>query len=149
MSEELPPNETPDDQATAARVAIQTVTTIAIQSPLPPPAILEHYERILPGAAERILRLAELQAGHRRHLETTVVEADARRATSGQVLGFILALSTIVGGFVLIRVGRSLEGLASVVLAATSLVAVFVATKHAESRERERKRAKLETSGHS
>ncbi len=114
-----------------------------IQGPLPPPAMLEHYEHILPGVAERIVRLAELQAGHRRHLETTVVVSGVRRAGRGQWLGFVLALGSMLGGFLLIGAGRSLEGLASVILATASLVTVFVVSKRAEVQELERKRAKL------
>ena len=34
--------------------------------PLPPPEILEQYNRLVPDAAERILTMAETQAAHRR-----------------------------------------------------------------------------------
>jgi len=107
--------------------------------------MLEHYERTLTGAAERILRLAELQAGHRRHLESMAIESDVRRAARGQKLGFILALAITLGGLALIASGRPAEGLASVIFATASLVAVFVVSKYADSRARERKRLELGT----
>jgi uncharacterized membrane protein len=107
--------------------------------------MLEHYERTLPGAADRILRLAELQAGHRRHIESVAIESDVRRAARGQKLGFILALAIILGGLTLIASGRPAEGLASVIFATASLVAVFVVSKYADSRTRERKRLELGT----
>lgn len=139
MSEGRTPNDA------SAPVALHRVTTISIQWPLPPPAALEHYERVLPGAAERILRLAELQAGHRRDVETTVVDSNVRRATRGQALAFVLALATILGGLVLIGLGRSVEGLASLLLAVTSLVAVFVVSKRADRAELDRKRTGLQS----
>ena len=105
--------------------------------------MLEHYERVLPGAAERILGLAEMQAGHRRHLETAVVESDVRRAARGQLLAFGLAVITILGGLVLIGFGQPVGGLASVVLATASLVTTFVVSMRSDSRERARKRSEL------
>jgi uncharacterized membrane protein len=33
--------------------------------PLPPPAALEQFERVIPGGAERILRMAEQEQAHR------------------------------------------------------------------------------------
>lgn len=119
------------------------MTTISIQWPLPPPALLEQYERVLPGAAERILSLAELQAGHRRRLEAVVIESDVSRATRGQSLAFVLALTTVLGGLTLVGSGRPVEGLASVIVATASLVTTFVVSKRADTRERERKQTEL------
>lgn len=48
----------------------------SFSGPLPPPKHLAEYERILPGAAERIFRMAEDQATHRRSLEQAVVMGD-------------------------------------------------------------------------
>ena len=42
------------------------------RAPLPPPDALEHYERILPGAADRVLRMAERQLDIREARESTV-----------------------------------------------------------------------------
>jgi hypothetical protein len=38
-------------------------------SPLPPPEIIEGYEKVLRGSADRILTLTEKQSEHRRELE--------------------------------------------------------------------------------
>jgi uncharacterized membrane protein len=50
--------------------------------PVPPPQTLEHYERVLPGAAERIVRMAEEDLRHRRELEhkTRAAEIALRQA---------------------------------------------------------------------
>jgi uncharacterized membrane protein len=40
--------------------------------------MLQGYEEVLPGAADRILRMAEDQAMHRQHLERTVVQSKRR-----------------------------------------------------------------------
>lgn len=49
----------------------------SFQGPIPPPAVLEGYERVVPGAAERILRMAEQEALHRRALEVEAMRANA------------------------------------------------------------------------
>jgi uncharacterized membrane protein len=41
--------------------------------PLPPPEILAQYNEIVPGAAERILKMAEEQSAHRRGLEDKTI----------------------------------------------------------------------------
>ena len=48
------------------------------QGPIPPPSVLEAYEKILPGAAERILKMAENQSTHRQEIEKIVVRSGAR-----------------------------------------------------------------------
>jgi uncharacterized membrane protein len=42
------------------------------RGPLPPPELLEHYEKVLPGGAERIFRMAENEQEHRHALEKTL-----------------------------------------------------------------------------
>lgn len=46
------------------------------ENPVPPPQMLEHYERILPGAAERIVRMAEEEWRHRHELDQKTREAE-------------------------------------------------------------------------
>ena len=48
----------------------------ALSGPLPPPEMLAQYEEILPGAAERILSMAERQAEHRQKMERDESNAD-------------------------------------------------------------------------
>lgn len=64
--------------------------------PLPPPAALEHFERIVPGAAQRILHMAEDEQRHRHSLEAAAmhtqqetVRLTARDNLVGMLLGFL------------------------------------------------------------
>src|SRR5215208_5666614 len=61
------------------------------QGPLPPPEILARYNDAVPGAAERLIQMAERNQDHRQKLETEVIPARARSETRGQVFGFIIA----------------------------------------------------------
>jgi len=68
------------------------------EGPLPPPATIEHYDRIRPGAAELIFRHFDEQGTHRRQLEQRVVGGSEDRARRGQVIAAGLLLLGIVAG---------------------------------------------------
>ncbi len=68
--------------------------------PLPHPDILERYERILPNAAERILRKFEEQADHRTSLERSVIKTINFNSTASLFLGFTIAITAVMGGLI-------------------------------------------------
>lgn len=85
--------------------------------PMPPPALLRHYEEICPGSADRMLRMAEQEAEHRRKTETTVVEAQINHynrqfteARSGQVCALIITLAALAGGVYTAIQGHEIAG---------------------------------------
>jgi len=41
--------------------------------PLPPPSLLSQYDKVVPGAAEGIIAMAENQSKHRQELEAEVI----------------------------------------------------------------------------
>jgi len=99
---------------------------VSHSGPLPPPNTLAGYEKVLPGAAERILSMAEKQAGHRQSLEKTTVRSRIRNEDRGLYLGFLLALASLgVGGYA-IHLGQGLVGLAGLVASLATLVIPFV-----------------------
>jgi uncharacterized membrane protein len=65
--------------------------------PLPPPAALEQFERVIPGSAERILQMAEREQAHRIGQENKGLRAEIEDSTRGQWLGGIVAFSAIAG----------------------------------------------------
>lgn len=70
--------------------------------PLPPPGHLSDYEAILPGAAERILRMAENAQNHSAYMDRCIVEAQIDDQKRGMryglvVLLLIIALATYFG----------------------------------------------------
>lgn len=94
------------------------------EGPIPPPAVLQGYEQILPGAAERILRMAEQQAAHRHSLELKSINANISGADRqleladkqlkavyasdklGQWLGFAVSMCCLGGGIYLGVIGQ-------------------------------------------
>ena len=67
--------------------------------PLPPPGFLREYESACPGSAERIIRLTEAEAEHRRAMELAVVQAeidDRKRESNEARRGQFCALAIVV-----------------------------------------------------
>lgn len=112
------------------------VVAASFQGPLPPPEVMERYEQIVPGAGSRIINQFEQQGTHRREMESYALRESTSRAHWGLVAGFVVAMTTIIGGVVIIVTGHSAEGLAALVLGLVSLVGVFVYGRYSQSRER-------------
>ena len=84
--------------------ASKSLLSASIQrsGPLPAPADFSRYEDALPGAAERILAMAERQSAHRQTIEIKVISSDARNSTMGTIFAFFLgAIGLSVAGFVI------------------------------------------------
>jgi uncharacterized membrane protein len=121
----------------SAELRIQTA--LRYSGPLPPPEALERYNQVLPGAAERIIAMAESQHSHRQELEKHVIKSNVSAQKLGTILGFIVAMTVVVGGMFLVHEGRSGEGLAAILTALASLVGVFLYSKHEQQKDLARK----------
>ena len=97
-------------QAREVTMSVETTEQIAWSGPLPDAATLERYDALVPGAAERIIAMAEKQSVHRREMEKIALTSGTRRAHQGLWLGFILVLVGMVSGAILIWNGRETEG---------------------------------------
>ena len=64
------------------------------QGPLPPPAALEEFARLIPDAPKRIFRRWEAEADHRRAYEREALAA-IRRDARGQVSALLFALAAL------------------------------------------------------
>jgi uncharacterized membrane protein len=84
--------------------------------------MLQGYDDVVPGAAARIMTLAEDEAKHRRGMERSFV---TYRFGSLAVSGLV-ALVALVGGIYLSATGRSTEGLTLLVVEIVALVTVFL-----------------------
>ena len=78
----------------------------SFSGPLPPPEILAKYNEALPGLAERIICMAEQQAKHRQSIEKTVIDSNAFVQKVGPFLGFVVAMTAVIGGTILVLKGK-------------------------------------------
>jgi len=87
------------------------------QGPIPAPESFAAYERVLPGAADRILKMAETQATHRQGLERFAVRGDYYKAIMGTVLGYIAFGGSMFGAIYLLLHDKPIESLAAFIAA--------------------------------
>ena len=85
--------------------------------------------------------MAERQVVHRQMLESNALDGKLTAERRGQVLGFALALTAIIGGGVLIAFDKDASGLTAIVSALAGLVTVFVYGRRKDAEERREKRA--------
>lgn len=115
------------------------IQAATFSGPLPPPDALERYNQILPGAAERIITMAESQHTHRQGLEKHVIHSNVAAQRLGTILGFIVAMTVVIGGMYLVHEGKSTAGLAAILTALASLVGVFLYSKREQQRDLSKK----------
>lgn len=65
--------------------------------PLPPPEALQKFNEVIPGGAERILKMAELEQRHRFEREGQALVAAVSDTKRGQWLGAVVAVVAIGG----------------------------------------------------
>jgi uncharacterized membrane protein len=105
--------------------------------PLPPPTILAQYDRIVPGAAERIITMAEEQSRHRRSMESQRVVSDITDARLGLRYGLVIGLAAIIGGVTISLAGHPIVGTIFGGAFIVALVGTFVYGSQQRGRERE------------
>ena len=143
---QTPARNSPRVAQPAAQAGQQTQTVVSYQSeaeeytgPLPHPKHLDAYERIMPGAAQRIFDAFDQQRAHRQALEKTAVDANVASEKRGMWLGFVLAGAFLVAAVYLITQGFGVAGLAIIGGEMASLAGAFVWGRRAQRREREQK----------
>jgi uncharacterized membrane protein len=97
--------------------------------PLPPPELLARYDEIVPGAAERIISKFENQTDHRIKIESLVIRTGSFKEIAGVCFGFIIAMTTIIGGIVAAVHGQSFLGGTLSFAGLALLVGAFVSSK--------------------
>ena len=115
--DELPPEK---------REAVFSAIRATYSGPLPPAGELQAYEQVAPGAAERIITMAEEEAKHRRKQEEKMIASDCGDSRLGLWLGFIIGMAALgLSGFISYIASPTTGGLLAGTLI-VSLVGVFV-----------------------
>lgn len=121
------------------------------RGPVPPASEFAEYERVLPGSAERLLKLSELGREHQREVELLIaraqiadIPAEREERKRGQLYGLIIGMTCTIGGTICIICGHPVAGTLFGSSAVIGLVSIFVLGRNAkgekgESMERESK----------
>jgi uncharacterized membrane protein len=127
------------------KLAKITVSQTVIRcGPLPDPAELAMYNKIIPNGADRILQMTERQSAHRIEIEKLVINSQQQQEARGQYFALIIGLSGLVLGTYagvcgFPWLGASLGGGTLV-----SLVIAFLKNKSDQSKELASKRPNAE-----
>jgi uncharacterized membrane protein len=79
--------------------------------------------------------MAENEQMHRHHMETTLLHDDLRLQARGLLFGFLLCMAAIIGGIVLIALGRDVAGMIAIIGALGGLAGVFIYAQRARRQQ--------------
>lgn len=90
----------------------EVVRTVAQEysGPLPPPRMLEHYDSVQPGFADRIVSMAEKEQSHRHNLEYQGVSGAIKKDSRGQHYALVTSILLIASCAFLIYSGHEVSG---------------------------------------
>src|SRR5690606_26344451 len=127
----------PDRRTSPPRVSAM-IESMEFQGPIPPPGLLQAYEDVCPGAAERIIALAEKEQSFGHQITGAALDAESKQNRRGQVCAVIVALSAFACagflGFVGAHASAAIVGGTTVV----SLVTAFVVGRSQHKQEDEK-----------
>ena len=93
---------------------------------LPSPEMLQKYDSVLPGLADRLVLQAEKQTTHRIALEKKLLVSNIWKSYLGLVFGFLIGSLGIGGGLYLTFVGFNVIGIVFSSATLVSLVMSFI-----------------------
>ena len=98
-------NNTPESNTQATLVAQQYT------GPIPMASELEKYEQVLPGAADRILKMAEKNNENEIDLRNKTLKYQARDTLLGTIFTFFTVFAFLVVGVYLVSIGKNVSSL--------------------------------------
>ena len=125
----IPPGDKDSEESTVrTRTAVQVRTT-EYSGPLPPATELAAYDEVHPGAANRIIRMAESYAEHTQELEKRALELEGGARQRGQWLGVIAVCSVLGACLFALYLGYPAFATVLGTVTIVALAAVFVLGK--------------------
>ena len=129
----------PETQVPLTIALSQQTTLTHFSGPLPPPALLEEYGRVVPNGAERVFSMAEAQSSHRIEMEKTVISGNLKAAERGQYIAGSLSVLILVAGSMFMLRGYPTQGATIITGNIVALASIFVIGKRTQAKEREAK----------
>lgn len=114
-------------------------------SPLPKPSDFEGYERVLPGAASRLMEMAEREQKavielrqQDAQLTKQMMEYDYKSFRAGQWMGLAVTIASLVAAFVLAYKGNNIAAAGFGVTGLAVLVGVFLRNRFVPAQQQEK-----------
>jgi uncharacterized membrane protein len=142
-----------NDEDTGASVALEPVienlppeqrdavvrvieSRLSHSGPLPPPEQLSEYDRVLPGLAERIVKLTEAEQRHRHEIVDLAVRRDARIRERGQALAMVALIVMVAFCCYLVATDNAQTAGVVAVGVIAAVVGIFVTGRKEDTKER-------------
>ncbi|MEM9452478.1 MAG: DUF2335 domain-containing protein [Cyanobacteria bacterium P01_E01_bin.6] len=117
------------------------ITASAFSGPIPSPETLYGYDRVEPGAANRILKMAEKEQSHRHSMQKQMltihakdIEDGRQEKKLGQIFGLTIGIVSILAGSLVAYSGKQIAGAVIGTGGVAGLVSVFVRGKREETK---------------
>ena len=127
--------------------AVNTTTMMQFQGPVPPPELLAQYEKIVPGTADRLIKLTERQVtlqenqqAHRIAMESIIIPRQQTQSERGQHYGLTAFLFALIISALLVAYGHDTAGTILGSLDLVAVVAIFVTGKIKQSEDLSQKK---------
>jgi len=101
----------------------------SFSGPLPHPDYYAKYDAVLPGSAERILKMCESEQQHRQTITSTFQKGEHRYRYFGMTCAFIVMLVSVCGAIFLIAIDKQLMGGLIFTLSLVAIVKQFIQGK--------------------
>lgn len=92
--------------------------------PLPLPEQLEKYEEVLPGAAERIFKMAEENQKCEINYRNRLIKSQSRDALLGAVLSVVIIIVLFAFGSIILYLSKDMQGLSEIVTIISGFVSI-------------------------
>ncbi|MCL2777754.1 MAG: DUF2335 domain-containing protein [Polyangiaceae bacterium] len=133
----MKPAFVPPEQLGLPRVGVARIESESYQGPIPPPAMLADYGRVDPGLVDRIVKMAEAEAAHRRAMDKQEHD-DTLRAffrnqdlqRRGMTYGLILGIAGLVAAAYCATIGQKEVAIGIATGALVSLVGTYIYGVH-------------------
>ncbi len=104
----------------------QSLEVTSRHGPIPSPNDLREYDQVLPGLADRIVKMAESQISHQQRIEKDSLEFGARRSFAGLRAGFLISVFFLCASVWLVLADHDTAGIILGSVDLVGLVTVFV-----------------------
>lgn len=130
IAESETPTESEDEIENSEKMekVLARVIEQQFSGPIPPPNIIAGYENVVPGAADRIIKMAELQSAHRQRMELLEIQSEARDSLLGVIFAFMLGISCITACIIMvIKVPAAAGVICGSILGVTGIASIVTA----------------------
>lgn len=111
-----------EQKAQIIKQVISVVSEERFSGPIAHPRHLREYEEICPGAADRIISMAERNLGHAQDMQATAIGGDIADSKAGRLYGFLALMALILAASFATYFGH--EAIAAAFLGAGALGAI-------------------------